>query len=353
MRVLLCLLLVVFAYGATLRRQNAPLRAKNLGSVRSSREFGKDLVEMIELQLQSGGTYDDVVGLLEQIKKDFEDEQRSDSTNYLLEKDSLETTITENNDKAKVAITEKNDALNELKKLDTRITSLEDTIALTEQQQKDLAAQRADLEERKRQDDAEFERRAGEQNQVLEVVVALSGDLSNKFLNPKSLVEKQEILTRLHTIGATSALAALMELSSTLDQDVLKRVLIKLETIEGAVREALAADAEAKEKNDQLYESIIAKMQAIEDGLITLLTNSRAELSKSKNQVVVETTRKDTNEQIFIAANKAVEVASTTLQTSTTAFTQRTQERNASIEVVQKALTILRERETELKENTQ
>eukprot|EP01017_Pseudomicrothorax_dubius_P047875 TRINITY_DN8636_c0_g2_i3.p1 TRINITY_DN8636_c0_g2~~TRINITY_DN8636_c0_g2_i3.p1 ORF type:complete len:388 (+),score=165.12 TRINITY_DN8636_c0_g2_i3:66-1229(+) len=316
----------------------------------SSSEFGSHLLETITTLLQTGGTFDEVIKLLEELKNNLETEQLADNSDFTTAKASIEGDIKLNREKAAKAVQEYGDATIQVKNLIVAINDLRGKLRNHKKQLKSILDQRKSLEASNAEEQREFAKRNGEQRQVIEVLGTLITDLTNKVLNAQgslSLVEQKQLFDQIDKIGGQSPISVLVDLTSTFDQNTVRLIIGKLERLREAIKATLAADEANHEKSVATFKAMIEKLQELEDDIRNDEEKSKVQLKSSENAKISETERKATNELLEKQSNTAREASEAQLEVATDNYESRTADRSRSIAIITQVIQLLKASEQE------
>eukprot|EP01017_Pseudomicrothorax_dubius_P047872 TRINITY_DN8636_c0_g1_i8.p1 TRINITY_DN8636_c0_g1~~TRINITY_DN8636_c0_g1_i8.p1 ORF type:complete len:372 (-),score=151.34 TRINITY_DN8636_c0_g1_i8:200-1315(-) len=316
----------------------------------SSSEFGSHLLETITTLLQTGGTFDEVIKLLEELKNNLETEQLADNSDFTTAKASIEGDIKLNREKAAKAVQEYGDATIQVKNLIVAINDLRGKLRNHKKQLKSILDQRKSLEASNAEEQREFAKRNGEQRQVIEVLGTLITDLTNKVLNAQgslSLVEQKQLFDQIDKIGGHSPISVLVDLTSTFDQNTVRLIIGKLERLREAIKATLAADEANHEKSVATFKAMIEKLQELEDDIRNDEEKSKVQLKSSENAKISETERKATNELLEKQSNTAREASEAQLEVATDNYESRTADRSRSIAIITQVIQLLKASEQE------
>eukprot|EP01017_Pseudomicrothorax_dubius_P024668 TRINITY_DN261_c0_g1_i1.p1 TRINITY_DN261_c0_g1~~TRINITY_DN261_c0_g1_i1.p1 ORF type:complete len:365 (+),score=92.14 TRINITY_DN261_c0_g1_i1:65-1159(+) len=318
-------------------------------------DFGQHIAETISMQIEMGGNVDDVLRLLSELKASLLTEQKSEESSFATEKMELETAISNNDKLSAQAMAEADDAANKLRELNGKKAQLEAKISVTLQQLELIKKQRVQMEESHEKDSKEYGRRSTEQNEVIQVLERIIQELTEQVLaSPAatSLIETKKILARLPLISSMNPVAALLQLSTSLDRELVREIITKLELIRDSLKSALRDDDEAIKRANILHDTLLKKITELEDNLHLEIQGAQKELTQIDSDIVLLNDRKDSNQKLSEQATAAMENTKTNLQNLVAVHQARSQDRSTAVELVEKAIQIMRVNEEGLKERT-
>eukprot|EP01017_Pseudomicrothorax_dubius_P025028 TRINITY_DN2668_c0_g2_i1.p1 TRINITY_DN2668_c0_g2~~TRINITY_DN2668_c0_g2_i1.p1 ORF type:complete len:380 (-),score=127.46 TRINITY_DN2668_c0_g2_i1:56-1195(-) len=307
-------------------------------------ELGAQIADTITMMLETGGSFDEVLKMLNELSASLETEQTSDTVEFTTTKSQLEDDIKTNGAKAASALAEYNEATKKLASLVISISHLGSNIISANKQLQILRDERAALEEAHAEDTKEFTQRIGEQRQVAQVLTTIINDLTEKALSSASSFaeEHSRQFKSSSLVEMTNPISALVDLTSTFDLEAVKIIIGKLEQLKEAVEASIQDDEESQARSTKTYELMIEKMQQIEDKLVEDIERMKREESKAKNDVVIETERKETNESLQKKSEEARVASENQLQTITSNYERRSVDRTRALKILKEAINILK-----------
>lgn len=271
----------------------------------SGNVFGKALAEMVELRLMTGDAVSELQNILESLRQDLLNKDKSTNENYVAKNNLLDQQI-EGLVNTISSLGEQIHGLGkELSDLDSLIKSQKSELELAKKSLEIARNKYADLKTLRANDEAAYSSRKEESQKVLsalgDIVNLLEGLLNGtgpSFTEVRNRINK-------------SPVALLVQLTATFSPETVKAVLEKLKSIQNSVSESLKNDAQHEEVALQNFANLEVEFQkAIShfEDLISTLSSSipinEAERNQKQGEYDAKSAQKVTAEGDLVATKQ-------------------------------------------------
>eukprot|EP01017_Pseudomicrothorax_dubius_P000095 TRINITY_DN0_c1170_g1_i1.p1 TRINITY_DN0_c1170_g1~~TRINITY_DN0_c1170_g1_i1.p1 ORF type:complete len:221 (+),score=95.86 TRINITY_DN0_c1170_g1_i1:3-665(+) len=165
-------------------------------------------------------------------------------------------------------------------------------------------------------------------------------------------INKLQYFKDLAEIAALNPVMALAELTTALNAKVARRIIQKLREIQDLLRQALEKDKAVKVRSEELYEQTVSRLNQLKTDVSLSLEILQSKLKTLKRQHTEEDLAMASNQKIYdqsTASQKSLEDLLIARQNS---FKDARATRAKELEIVEKAIQILRVKESDIKANT-
>eukprot|EP01016_Furgasonia_blochmanni_P013815 TRINITY_DN1710_c0_g1_i11.p2 TRINITY_DN1710_c0_g1~~TRINITY_DN1710_c0_g1_i11.p2 ORF type:complete len:367 (+),score=192.12 TRINITY_DN1710_c0_g1_i11:192-1292(+) len=339
----ICTILIGSAFAAeseaTMNKRKALM--DSLSKLKSN-SFGEHILKTIDLQIKTTGATDNAIGLLAQIKAELEEQRELEANDYNRDATELNNDIDELTAESQSALSEVAEANDRIGQIVSQLNDVEDELPRLEEEVERIRSQKQQLENLRQLDHQEFVRRIAENRQIVEVITQIINSLSEIALSGgTAMIEKEEILAKLHSTKYTEPLIALTDLSSTFDPQFLRNVIVRLEAIRDNIIDVVDQDKEDEEGAQLNFDNIHGQLEDLQDTFVNDWASATKQQRDLRNELTIEENRRDTNQAVYDAAESAKGNAETDLQQLTDEHDARQAHYEQELEVLGEALNIL------------
>jgi septal ring factor EnvC (AmiA/AmiB activator) len=304
-----------------------------------SNDFGKNLLDTIALQMQSGSPMNDIANLIRDMMNDLRAQQQSHDEAHSAKMGECADQIANYNARISHATNEIQEATQAIKSLRSRrrqlikdIATGEKTLVMLEEQEVAARAKRA-------QDSKDFFARQEQTKLVLDALEVIIPKL--RAITPHTA---SEVFVELAKLGASNPIQALVEVASSLDGAALAKCIGLLEQLQVDFTAFLDDDVEAEIQAQVNFDNLMIAIAQMRKETQEKLAMDRSELAEVEAALVNQKRRLAENQQELQNASDGLAAKTQECELYDAAYKRDTEQRGAELDILEQVAQIVASR---------
>lgn len=250
----------------------------------SNNEFGRKILDTIALQLKNKSPIGDIAIMLAEIRQDLVLQEEEADNLHAAQELECEEEITEYNRRIDEAQVARDDAQIEISLLEGEIAVLEADISSKASQLEILDARDLALREQRETEAFNYAARQAQLAEVLEAIDLIIEKLGG--ISPDS--NNAAVLAQLNKIGKSNPILALAQVASTFNEESLRRVNEKLETLRESLENTVTENDAEEERAIADFESTIGELAVTRKNVATAKAESEGSLAQNQGALALQ-----------------------------------------------------------------